>query len=349
MAVLRIPYVQCVRDRYGHDRYYFRRRGYPRVPLPGLPGTTEFMDAHQRALGNAPCEIGVGLNAPGTFAALAVAYYQSAEWRQLEPITQATYRNIIEKFREKHGSKPVKKMESRHVRALIAEKAATPAAANALLKMLRILMRYAAEHDWVKVDPTRDVRRIRSKTDGFHTWTEAEIAQFENHWPIGSKPRLALALLLYTGQRPGDVRQMGWYQIHDGVMDLRQSKTGTHLTIPIHAQLARVLELIPRQQQTFLMTGQGRPFTAGGFNNWFRDQRREAGLPEKISAHGLRKASARRLAEAGCTAHQIKAVGGWSTLKEVERYTRAANQASLARSAIASIKVRNAVQDREEV
>ncbi|MFT8791258.1 site-specific integrase [Komagataeibacter saccharivorans] len=349
MAVLKIKYVQTVHDRYGNAHYYFRRRGYPRVALPGLPGTTEFMDAYQHALGNAPRDIGAGLNAPGTFTALAVAYYQSAEWRQLEPITQNTYRNIIEKFRERHGGKPVRKMEPRHVRALIAERAETPAAANALLKMLRILMRYAVEHDWIKADPTRDVRRIRSKSDGFHTWTESEIARFEEFWPLGSKARLALALLLYTGQRPGDVRQMGWYQIHDGVLELRQSKTGTHLSIPVHAELARALDLVPRLQQTFLVTGEGKPFSAGGFGNWFRDRRREAGLPEKISAHGLRKASARRLAEAGCTAHQIKAVGGWSTLKEVERYTRAANQVDLARTAIASIAVGNKVEEKEEV
>ena len=76
---------------------------------------------------------------------------------------------------------------------------------------------------------------------------------------------------------------------------------------------------------TFLITEYGRPFTAAGFGNWFRDRCNEAGL-ERCSAHGLRKAAATSLAENGATAHQLMAWFGWRSLKEAERYTRAANQ-----------------------
>jgi len=44
------------------------------------------------------------------------------------------------------------------------------------------------------------------------------------------------------------------------------------------------------------------------------------------SAHGLRKAAARRLAEAGCTEHEIAAITGHASLREVQRYTKAADQ-----------------------
>jgi integrase len=82
-----------------------------------------------------------------------------------------------------------------------------------------------------------------------------------------------------------------------------------------------------------LVTEFGAPFTAAGFGNWFRDRCNEAGL-KHCSFHGLRKAAATRLAEAGCTTEQIKAVTGHATLKEVGRYTKAADQARLARQAL---------------
>jgi len=318
-------------------RYYFRRAGFPRVTLPGLPGSADFMAAYQVALAGQPFVIGATRVTAGSFSALVVAYYRSAEWQQLALPTQRTYRNILEGFRAKHGDKPVKLLEHKHVRAFVAEKASTPAAANALLKMLRILMRVALDENMIEHDPTRDVRRIRSRSEGHQTWSEAHIEAFEARWEIGTLPRLAHALLLYTGQRSGDVRQMGWQHVRNGMIEVRQGKTGTRLMIPIHQALARVLSITPRDQLTFLLTGQGKPFTSGGFNNWFRDQRIAAHLPPGLSAHGLRKAAARRLAEAGCTEQQIKAVGGWRTSKEVDRYTRAASQERLAQSAIASI------------
>ena len=59
-----------------------------------------------------------------------------------------------------------------------------------------------------------------------------------------------------------------------------------------------------------------------------------ADLPRRCVTHGLRKAAARRLAEAGCSAHEIAAITGHRTLKEIERYTRGAEQARLAAAAI---------------
>ena len=88
---------------------------------------------------------------------------------------------------------------------------------------------------------------------------------------------------------------------------------------------------------TFLLTDQGRPYTAAGFGNWFRDQCRAAGL-HGCSAHGLRKAAARRLAEAGCSTHEIAAITGHASLKEVARYTEAVDRKRLAQSAMAKIR-----------
>ena len=84
------------------------------------------------------------------------------------------------------------------------------------------------------------------KTAGYKSWSEAEIARFEAHYPIGSKARLAFALILYTGQRRGDVVKMGAHHIHDGVLTVDQSKTEggeqAHLEIPVHPKLREIID-----------------------------------------------------------------------------------------------------------
>ena len=338
MTKMELPFIHRFKDRHGHVRHYFRRPGFKSMALPGAPGSAEFLAAYQLALSGAALPIGATRTGEGTVSAMAVVYYQSASWKALAPSTKATYRNLIEGFRAEHGDKPVGMMKPEHVRKLIAAKADKPSAANAMLKMLRIMVKEAIEAGWTIQDPTISVRRVKTTGDGWHAWTEAEIAQFEAHWPAGSRERLALSLLLFTCQRKGDVIRMGRQHVQDGVMTVRQQKTGTRLVIPLHPVLRADIGLLPSGQLTFLMTQAGVPFTSAGFGNWFVERSRMAGLPAGCSAHGLRKAGARRLAEAGCTAHEIMSIGGWKTLKEVERYTRAADQSRLAIRAISRIR-----------
>ena len=191
-------------------------------------------------------------------------------------------------------------------------------------------MRHAVEIGIRADDPTRDVKPIKIKSDGFHSWTDAEVEQFEAAHPIGSKARLALALLLYTGQRRSDVVLMGRQHLRDGCLHVRQLKTGAELAIPLHPALRTILDASPADNMAFLTTQFGKPFTSNGFGNWFRDRCNEAGLPQ-CSAHGLRKAAARGLADAGCTAHEIAAITGHASLREVQRYTKGADQKRLAR------------------
>jgi integrase len=175
------------------------------------------------------------------------------------------------------------------------------------------------------------------KTDGYHAWTEAEIEQFQERHGSRTRARLALAVLLYTGQRRGDVVCLGRQHIRDGFLHVRQQKTGIELAIPIHPTLDAIIADTPADHLTLLTTQTGKPFTAAGFGNWFRDRCNEAGLAH-CSAHGLRKAAARRLAEAGCTLHEIAAITGHASLSEVQRYTKAADQKRLALSAMEKAK-----------
>ena len=142
---------------------------------------------------------------------------------------------------------------------------------------------------------------------------------------------------LYTGQRRGDVILLGRQHIRDGIVHVRQQKTGIELAIPIHATLATIIAEAPADHLTLLTTQTGKPFSAAGFGNWFRDCCNGAGLSH-CSAHGLRKAAARRLAEAGCTMHEIAAITGHASLSEVQRYTKAADQKRLALSAMEKAK-----------
>lgn len=332
--ILRPPYVQTFRDRHGKLRFYLRRRGHKAVPLPDKddPG---FLAAYTEALATtAPPEPSRVL--PGSLEALARSYFTSSDFKRLGSTTQAAYRRLIGNIVQRHGAKPIRLLDAIGVRRILDALANTPSAANHTLRSLRAMMRHAIETGLRSDDPTRGVRRQKEKAQGVATWSEADIAAFETRWPIGTKARLALALLLYTGQRRSDVVRMGRQHVRANVIEVRQVKTGHRLMIPLHPDLAGQLAA-QTDRLTFLMTDEGdssRPYTANGFYMRFRDWVAEAGLPAGLSPHGLRKAAARRMAEAGCSAHQIAAVTGHKTLAEVQRYTIAADQERLARAAV---------------
>ena len=260
-------------------KYVRARRHGATHYFKSLPGTEEFALEYQAWLAGKSNQEGVGASRtkPGSVSALIAKYYRSAEWVNLSDATQSTYRGILERFRNDHGDKPVAKLERRHVRDMMAAKANTPAAANNMVRMIRILMRFAIDEEWRKDDPTLGIKMIRIKGDGFHCWTEEEIDAFERRWPIGTRERLAMALLLYTGQRRGDVIHMGRQHLSQGRINLVQHKTKARLVIPIHPQLAKVLSGIGVGALNFLCTAQGQPLTAAGFGNWFRDACNAAG------------------------------------------------------------------------
>src|SRR5262249_55517306 len=281
--------------------------------------------------------VGADRARPGTMTALALSYFASPRFRGMRVSSQKIYRGMVEKFCREHGDKRVALLGREHIVRLMAGHADQPNVANALRRVLRAMMQHAIDINLRRDDPTRDVQAIRVKSIGHHSWTDSEIALFERHHPVGSRPRLALALLIYTGQRRGDVIRMGPQHVRDGALHVRQEKTGVELAIPIHPELAAVIAARPSGHLTFLTTRFGRPFEGSGFSHWFRDACDQAGLPH-CSSHGLRKAAARRLAEAGCTAHEIGARPGHASLAELVRYTRAADQRRLAEAAMAKTR-----------
>ena len=185
-------------DRHGRPRVYLRRRGFGRIPLPWPIGSREFVEAYQAALGSNERQTGRRVNA-GSINALVQLYYASNEWAALAPQSQRTYRHILEHFREEHGELPVTKLEREHVKAMVCAKAATPAAANKFRKLLSVLMHVAVDKGWRKDNPVTGVKGIKSKSQGFQTWSEAHIACFEARHAVGTKARLALELSFTRG------------------------------------------------------------------------------------------------------------------------------------------------------
>ena len=332
-----LRYVHEFRDRHGRTRRYVRRRGFKHVPLPGLPGSPEFMEAYSKAVDpkTAPrLEIGADRVKPGTITELVARYYRSPEFVGLKGSTRSTYRSIIEPFREAHGDKRVVLLKREHIKDMLAKKAQTPTAANNWLKRMRQLMVFAIDLGMRTDDPTIGVKPLRITSAGHPMWTESDIGAFRLKHPPGTRARLAMEMGLCTMQRRGDLVRMGRQHLQAGLLAIRQQKTGTLIEIPVLAELQAELDQLPASQLTFLMTEQGKAFTAGGFGNWFHDMAAEAGLPMGFNTHGLRKAGATRGAEAGWTDHEIMAWGGWKTLSEVQRYTRAVNRRRLAQGAV---------------
>lgn len=284
------------------------------------------------------------LNRPLPFPGhCCIAYYRSPEFLALAPITQADRRRIVERLRADYGTLPVRSIERRHVKQLMARLADTPQAANNLLKVLRILLGAAVDLEMIAANPAVGVKRYKQVGDGFHCWTEHEVTRFRAAHAISTKPRLALELLLGTGQRRSDVIKLGWQHVDGDAITLRQQKTGNALRLPIPPELAAALAVIPRSTSlTFLLDDHGKPFEARNFGNWFRRRCAEAGLTG-CSAHGLRKTAATRLSNAGCSTDQIRAITGHKS-REVDRYIRARDQAQLARQAMRLLQEQNEAQ-----
>jgi integrase len=337
MTNLRLEYVHAFVDRTGKARYYFRRHGR-RTRLPGVPGSAEFMAAYQQALAGTPliAEVGAARTIAGSVNAMIVGYLGSAAFGQLALASQQQYRRIFEDLRRKHGDRSIATLERRHVALMLEAKAATPAVARNLLRCLRLLVQHAIKIGIRQDDPTNGIRVKMPKTEGFRTWSEDDIAAFEAAYPIETKPRLALALLLGTALRASDVVKVGRSHVRNGtITGVVQQKTGAALPpIPISADLAAAINAAaPSEHVVFLMNELGRSFTAKGFGQRFTKHCERVGL-KGLSPHGLRKAACRRLAEAGCSANEIAALSGHKSLNEVARYTRAADQARMARNAV---------------
>lgn len=338
------------RDRHGNVRIYYRVTGRPKVRLQGVPWTPDFMAQYDAAKGVATPKV-KGVTS-GTWRWLCVKYFaECAEYKRLDARTQHVRRQILElTFDEKirpdsdrlFRDMPLTKMDTGAVEVLRDRKIEAPEAANSRVKAIRQVFKWGVKKKspdgkpYAQHNPARDVEYFRTASAGFRTWSIDEVHQFQKRHQIGTPARLAMDLLLYTGQRRSDIIRFGRQHVCDGKLTFTQHKGRNRkpkrLTLPVLPVLQATIDASPCGDMTFLLNGLGRPFTDAGFGNWFRDRCIEADVPGR--AHGLRKAGATIAADNGATAHQLMAIFGWDTLKQAEIYTRAANQKRLAAEAM---------------
>lgn len=345
LQTVKLKYLKIYRDRHGKTRYYFRRAGFEEIALPDA-SAPEFMVAYGEALKKStltltseqkpPSDIGKGRVRNGSLEALIVSWQMSSDYMALKNSTKSVYSRLLNRIRsDAIGQGPFADMQPEHVRMVIAALGDAPTTRLRIRRLLSQLMDYAIDQGWRQDNPVASVKIKRRKSEGIHPWTDMEIDQYLAQWPPGTPQRLALSLMLYTGQRRSDVVRMGPFDVHEGMIYVRQEKTNECLWIPIHSELKKELELWHSKGQTYLCrTSDGKPYTANGFYNVFKDWCALARLPMRCSPHGLRKAAGRRLAEAGCTPHQIAAILGHKTLSETMRYTQSARQRILAEQAM---------------
>ena len=337
MTLLKLPYVKAYRDRHGRVRRYFHRRGSPDVALPGAVGSPEFLVAYQAASGT-PSKP-PNPHAAGTLAKLVTDYYRSAEFVNLKPASQRLYRLCLDPIAKRDGHRLVRDMPRDKIRKIIEEIAATRRGmANVTGKVLRRLLSYAVDNNWRVDNPAIRLKQYRGGTR--HSWTDAELAAFEARWPLGSRERLAYALLRYLGQRVGDTVKMRRQDIRDGCISIVQEKTGAELELTMHSELLTALRSYRAKGIYLIGDVHGRPIRAAALTNLIRRAADAAGLSSECKAHGLRKSLLRQLAEHGATTKEVAAVSGHKSLAEVERYTHAADQKKLSAAAMAKLTPR---------
>lgn len=191
--------------------------------------------------------------------------------------------------------------------------------------------------EWIPIgsNPVRKAKRVGSaKIKGHHTWAEAEIAQYQRIHPLGSKAKLYLETILWTGQRRGDARLFGPRHIVDGKVNYKASKTDADLWLPLARDLQRAIAAMPKVGiRTYLATEYGEPCSKDGMGNAVREWCDAADLPH-CTSHSLRKAVGRRMAQLRLTEEEMIAVGGWRDTQSLRVYTEAVEQEWLADGAL---------------
>jgi integrase len=312
--------------------WYVRHGHGPRVRIRGAFGTPEFEAQYRAALDGASVR-GKKKAAVGTLQWLWDRYRETTAWTALSLATRRQRENIMRGVLEQSGHEPVAAIKRQHVVAGRDRRAGTPAQARNFLDAVRGLFRWALDAGHVRSDPTSEVKNpARPKTAGFPVWTEDDVERYEQRWLIGTKERVWLAVLLYTGLRRGDAVHLGRQHIRDGVATIRTEKTGVTVTIPILSALDEVLQAGPCADLAFICGENGGALTKESFGNLFREACNAAGVSK--SAHGVRKIGATRAANNGATVAELEAIFGWQGGGMASLYTRAADRARLAKGAM---------------
>jgi integrase len=338
-----VRFVHNYEDRHGRERSYFRRDG-KRIALTARPiGGLDWQKQYHAALGGAePAtgKLGVGRSEAGSVNAMIARMIASRDWQKLSPRTRRNYGPTLTFLRDKIGKGSVAVLRRRHIVDLLAQ-TANDGAYNMLLVTFRKVIAEAIEIELREDDPTAGIdKRLSDNPLGREFWTDAHIEQYRQRHALGTTARLALEIAYATGLRISDLCKLGRQHLSaDGksfeIMPFKTRKFGTTVTQPLRdPDLLAALATAPvRGQRAFLCTVTGRDYSVDGLGDAFVTWCREAGLPDSIRAHGLRKSCAVRLSHAGASTHEIMEWIGDKDEKMVALYTKARNTRLLSESA----------------
>jgi integrase len=342
-----VAHVDHQVDRHGHPRWWYRRRGERRIAALPMPGTPDFLAAWQAADKIADGEVavlGATRSRAGSYSAALAAYYVHNSWLTLSPVTIKKRRQVLEKIRNEFGDARLSDLRNGHIQKLMNR--LKPNAQKNWSKALTGFFKFALQVELVEVNPMLGVVKDKAtRGTGFIAWTEDDLEKYRAHWPLGTRQRLAVEIMVNLGLRRSDAARLGPADIRGGrltdfVPQKTKGSTGVKLTLPVRAELAEAIKATGLVNTKTFMTGEargrvGQPFKSGeSFGAWMRVQCDAAGLPE-ASSHGLRKLAAIRLALAGATVPQLCKVFGWSSPSMAQVYVDQADQVRMADQAMA--------------
>lgn len=273
----------------------------------------------------------------GKMAGMIAAYQGSPHYANLAAATRREYDRYLKHFGAALGNTDPDSLAPAEVAAIRDGLGNAPAAANAMVRAIAALYAWGRERGFAKSNPAADISKLKiGEHRAWPAWAWDLVPY------LRTELRLACNLALYTGQRLGDVLAMHMGQIRDGIVTVRQSKTGKTMRIPLHRELTPLIEECRSRGALYLVSRpDGSQFTVDQFHAMWSREMVKADV-KRIRAegyvfHGLRKSATVKLAEAGCTEKQIAAVTGQS-LAMVAHYSKEADQLKLAQEAIRRVE-----------
>lgn len=326
------PYLS--REKTRHDKWvWYFRRGKQRVRIRAEYGTPEFWQTYTSLLEGKTYVVKKEPTS-GTLSWLVSRYKESGHFASLRPSTRRMRDNILKGVCKTSGDVQFIRITKKQIQLGMDRRSATPHAANNFLKVMSSLFKWAVANEMMPINPCATVERRKDKIRGHHTWSLEEVAQFRDFHKVGTKARLAIDLLLFTGLRRSDIVIVGRQHVKGSTISIRTEKSEVWVYVPIFPELKQSIDQTQTGDLAFLTSGTGKPFgSPASFGNWFRKRRVESGLHDDCTPHGLRKAGATIAANNGASPHELMAMYGWKRLTEAEVYTREADKVRLARGA----------------
>jgi len=309
------------------------RHGKTQIRIWSPEGTPEFDEELDQA------RLVMGADGPAltghSLEWLVMSYMRSPDFQFLGPSTKKVRAGLLNDVLIRlDRSRSFLRLSMQEILAIRDSMQDRPEAANARIKSLRQVYKWAGKRGLAETNPAMNVDYLSSKNPtGFYTWTPDEIAQYEDRHELGTMARLAIDLLQFTGVRRSDVVLLGPPHDRSGILHFTEQKNKNRSPkprlVPILPQLQASIAATETGSFTYLITQFKQPFTSNGFGNWYKKRCKEANLPH-CSAHGIRKAAAVRAAMTGATTKQLMAIFGWDSAKMADKYTQAAESHKIA-------------------